>query len=151
MGRRTFAVAAVILIAGAVPAAGGSADLEPPFATSSNVHYLAHTAGTENQKTRRRRPRRVAPDHQLEHAGDRHDRDQHFEPVFSRGAPDSGHALNVLQTPPRRLLPRSEVRLTITCSGPPAECGPGPLRDVFRRGTRYARATCNRSKRKRKV
>jgi hypothetical protein len=29
MGRRTLAVAAVILVAGAVPAAGGSADLEP--------------------------------------------------------------------------------------------------------------------------
>jgi hypothetical protein len=33
----------------------------------------------------------------------------------------------------------------------PAECGPGPLRDVFRRGTRYARATCNPSKRRQKV
>ena|SRR5437773_11518611 len=46
MGRRTLAVAAVILVAGAVPAAGGSADLEPPLATSSNVHYLAHIPGT---------------------------------------------------------------------------------------------------------
>jgi len=46
MGRRTLAVAAVILVAAAVPAAGGSADLEPPLATSSNVHYLAHIPGT---------------------------------------------------------------------------------------------------------
>src|SRR5438094_8109483 len=46
MGRRTLAVAAVILVAGAVPAAGGSADLEPPLATSSNVHFLEHIPGT---------------------------------------------------------------------------------------------------------
>jgi hypothetical protein len=46
MGRRTLAVAAVILVAGVLPAAGGSAGLEPPLATSSNVHYLAHIPGT---------------------------------------------------------------------------------------------------------
>ena len=46
MGRQTLAVAAVVLIAGAMPAAGGGADLEPPLATSSNVHYLAHIPGT---------------------------------------------------------------------------------------------------------
>jgi hypothetical protein len=45
MGRRTLAVAAVILVAGVLPAAGGSAGLEPPLATSSNVHYLAHIPG----------------------------------------------------------------------------------------------------------
>src|SRR6266487_92818 len=43
MGRRTLAVAAVILVAGAVPAAGESADLEPPLATSMNRDWAAKT------------------------------------------------------------------------------------------------------------
>jgi hypothetical protein len=45
MGRQTLAVAAVILCAGVLPAAGGSADLVPPLATSSNVHHLLHIPG----------------------------------------------------------------------------------------------------------
>src|SRR5205814_401691 len=45
-GQRTLAVAAVILVAGAVPAAGGSADLEPPLATSVNRDWAAKTKTT---------------------------------------------------------------------------------------------------------
>jgi hypothetical protein len=46
MGRRILAVTAVMLVAGAVPAAGGSADLEPPLATSVNRDSAAKTKTT---------------------------------------------------------------------------------------------------------
>ena len=52
-----------------------------------------------------RRARRVASDDELEHARDRHDRDQQLEPVLTREVSDPAHVLNVLHVLDRRLLP----------------------------------------------
>jgi hypothetical protein len=41
-----FAVAAVLAASGAMPAAGENVLVEPPLATSSNVHLLAHIPGS---------------------------------------------------------------------------------------------------------
>jgi hypothetical protein len=44
-------------------------------------------------------------DCELEHPGDRQDRDQQVEPVLTREIADAAHALKVLQMLSRRLLP----------------------------------------------
>ena len=55
----------------------------------------------------RRCARRVAPDHELEHARDCQERDQQLEPVLTReeSDPDPAHALNVPHAPAHCLLP----------------------------------------------
>jgi hypothetical protein len=40
-----FELAAVLAASGAMPAAGENVLVEPPLATSSNVHLLAHIPG----------------------------------------------------------------------------------------------------------
>ena len=53
---------------------------------------------------RGRRARRVASDHELEHARDRQERDQQLEPVFARDV-SAAHLVNVARAFVRRLLP----------------------------------------------
>jgi hypothetical protein len=48
----------------------------------------------------------VAPDHEFKHPGDRHDRDQQFEPVLARDVPNPAHVLKVLQALACRLRPK---------------------------------------------
>ena len=61
--------------------------------------------GNGDPERRWRRARRVASDHELEHARDGQERDQQLEPVLARYVSDPAHALNVAHALSRRLLP----------------------------------------------
>lgn len=63
-------------------------------------------------EARRRRTWQTAPDHEFEHAGNRQNRDQQFEPVLTRDVLDPVHASNVLAV--ARVPPPTKVGVEIS-------------------------------------
>ena len=78
---------------------------EGEAATREQRQYEHSHRGYGEPQRRGRCARRVASDHELEHARDRQERDQQLEPVFARYVSDPAHALNVAHALSRRLLP----------------------------------------------